>query len=362
MKCPRCGGDIPAGATSCGSCGARLSVGKRCPHCQNVIPANAVKCPRCGKPVSAPAVSTASQKAVKQKNKPKGAFRWWQIPIALVIFFIGFGIGFSANSNSSVSPSKDKAKSSSKAASTEKEKINLDGTWSQINSNSDTMYQMAGISGDKIEVRWIDKDNDTEYLYWVGSVKLPKNPGNEFTWDSENDISKTSNALMASSDKTKTFTYSDGQISFQVSFMGATTTVKLEKINDSPPSMSESDSSETIEKSTQAPEDNTSSADIPKEYLNALSKAKSYSDNMAMSKQSIYDQLISEYGENFPAEAAQYAIDNLDADYKANALRKAKSYYENMEMSKEAVRDQLTSEYGEKFTQEEADYAIENLE
>lgn len=33
-----------------------------------------------------------------------------------------------------------------------------------------------------------------------------------------------------------------------------------------------------------------------------------------------------------------------------------------MNMSKEGVRDQLVSEYGEKFTQEEADYAVNNLE
>lgn len=65
---------------------------------------------------------------------------------------------------------------------------------------------------------------------------------------------------------------------------------------------------------------------VPKEYRNALEKAKSYSDMMHMSKQGIYDQLTSEYGEQFPADAAQYAIDNLDADYKANALAQAKSY------------------------------------
>lgn len=31
-------------------------------------------------------------------------------------------------------------------------------------------------------------------------------------------------------------------------------------------------------------------------------------------------------------------------------------------MSKDKIFDQLTSEYGEKFTSEEATYAIENLE
>ena len=83
---------------------------------------------------------------------------------------------------------------------------------------------------------------------------------------------------------------------------------------------------------------------------------------MHMSKAGIYNQLTSEYGEQFSEEAAQYAIDNVDADWKANALETAKNYQENMDMSPAAIRDQLTSEYGEQFTQEEADYAIENLD
>ena len=102
--------------------------------------------------------------------------------------------------------------------------------------------------------------------------------------------------------------------------------------------------------------------DVPTEYKSALRKAKTYSDMMHMSKAGIYDQLTSEYGEQFTEEAAQYAIDNLDADWKANALEKAKSYQEQMAMSPSAIYDQLTSEYGEKFTAEEAQYAIDNLE
>ena len=82
---------------------------------------------------------------------------------------------------------------------------------------------------------------------------------------------------------------------------------------------------------------------------------------MHMSKQGIYDQLTSEYGEKFSDEAAQYAIDHVEANWKENALKKAKSYQETMAMSPNAIHDQLTSEYGEKFTPEEADYAIENL-
>ncbi len=68
---------------------------------------------------------------------------------------------------------------------------------------------------------------------------------------------------------------------------------------------------------------------------------------MHMSKAAIYDQLVSEYGEGFPKEAAQYAIDNLEWDWKANALEKAKQYAKTMNMSNQAIYEQLTSEHGE---------------
>ena len=98
------------------------------------------------------------------------------------------------------------------------------------------------------------------------------------------------------------------------------------------------------------------------EQRNALAKAKVYSDTMYMSKQGIYDQLTSDYGEQFPADAAQYAVDHLEADYNKNALEKAKTYQKDMKMSKAAIYDQLTSSYGEKFTQSEAQYAVDHLD
>lgn len=104
-----------------------------------------------------------------------------------------------------------------------------------------------------------------------------------------------------------------------------------------------------------------SEPEVPKEYENALTQAENYSDTLHMSKQGIYDQLVSEYGGQFSPEAAQYAIDNIDADWNANALAKARTYQDTMAMSPNAIYDQLTSEYGEKFTPEEAQYAIDNL-
>lgn len=74
-------------------------------------------------------------------------------------------------------------------------------------------------------------------------------------------------------------------------------------------------------KATEKKENNT-----PIEYKNALRKAKIYSDTMAMSQKSIYNQLISENGEKFSPEASQYAIENLKSDYNKNALNSAKTY------------------------------------
>lgn len=125
----------------------------------------------------------------------------------------------------------------------------------------------------------------------------------------------------------------------------------------------QADNTGTQSNNTEVQADNIEKPEsIPTEYKNALKKAKIYSDTMHMSKAGIYNQLISEYGEQFPVEAAQYAIDNLSADWKENALKKAKTYQDSMAMSTSAIYDQLISEYGEQFTPEEAQYAIDNLE
>ena len=109
-------------------------------------------------------------------------------------------------------------------------------------------------------------------------------------------------------------------------------------------------------------EDEEEEDGTPKEYKKALKKAQRYSDNLHMSKAGIYDQLTSEYGENMSKEAAQYAIDNIEADWEENALKNAESYANRSHMSKAGVYDQLISEYGEQFTDDEAQYAIDNVE
>jgi len=129
---------------------------------------------------------------------------------------------------------------------------------------------------------------------------------------------------------------------------------------------SEKESAKTDEATEQASdaaaqEPKKQAESVPTEYKTALKKAEQYASVMHMSKQGIYDQLTSEYGEKYSADAAQYAVDNMSADWNANALAKAKEYQEVMSMSPAAIYDQLVSEYGERFTPEEAQYAIDNL-
>lgn len=60
-----------------------------------------------------------------------------------------------------------------------------------------------------------------------------------------------------------------------------------------------------------------------------------------MSKLKLYEQLTSEYGEEFTESEAQYAVDNVQTDYNYNALQTAKSYQEHQAMSKESIYEQL---------------------
>lgn len=111
---------------------------------------------------------------------------------------------------------------------------------------------------------------------------------------------------------------------------------------------------------TTAPQQ-TATDQAPAEHRSALKEAQNYLSFSAFSKQGLYDQLTSEYGGKYPADAAQYAVDNVSVDWNQQALKAAQDYLSFTTFSNQALHDQLTSEYGSKFTKEEADYAIANL-
>ncbi|MBS9336387.1 Ltp family lipoprotein [Fructobacillus papyrifericola] len=125
------------------------------------------------------------------------------------------------------------------------------------------------------------------------------------------------------------------------------------------------DSSEKADSKTSSSQKTSSStqknSSVPKEYTSALKSAQNYNKIMHMSKAGLYEQLTADAGDKFSPEAAQYAVDNLKADYNENALKSAETYQKTMNMSPESIREQLTADAGDKFTQDQANYAIDHL-
>ena len=109
------------------------------------------------------------------------------------------------------------------------EPVDLTGEWIQSNSSSKDSWQEATISENEIEINWITDNGDTKSLYWDGTQTAPTETGDSYSWISENDTSKTTSALLASTDKKKQFKYENCTISYEVSALGTTTTVKLER-------------------------------------------------------------------------------------------------------------------------------------
>lgn len=109
------------------------------------------------------------------------------------------------------------------------ELLDLTGTWVQTNSNSEDAWQEAVISDGIIEINWVSDGGDTKSLYWVGSYDAPTEAVNEYVWTSNNDTEKTEFALLASSDETKNFTYTDGELSYEASALGTKMIIRMEK-------------------------------------------------------------------------------------------------------------------------------------
>jgi Host cell surface-exposed lipoprotein len=93
----------------------------------------------------------------------------------------------------------------------------------------------------------------------------------------------------------------------------------------------------------------------------ALESAESYLAMSGFSKQGLYEQLSSSYGEGFTQAQAQYAVDHVGADWNREAVQSARSYLEFSPMSRAALIDQLSSSAGEGFTYEQALYAVNKV-
>ncbi|MEV7826363.1 Ltp family lipoprotein [Microbacterium enclense] len=94
----------------------------------------------------------------------------------------------------------------------------------------------------------------------------------------------------------------------------------------------------------------------------AVRSAESYLSFKGFSRAGLTQQLTSEYGEGFTAEDAEFAIAYIESagkvDWNQEAVQAAESYLEVKGFSRDGLYDQLTSEYGEQFTPDQANFAL----
>lgn len=95
---------------------------------------------------------------------------------------------------------------------------------------------------------------------------------------------------------------------------------------------------------------------------NAIGSARSYLSFGGFSRAGLLRQLTSEYGEGYEHADAEFAITYLEqngqVDWNEEAVQSAQSYLDLMSFSRDGLYQQLTSEYGEAFTHEQAEYAL----
>ncbi|WP_460774623.1 Ltp family lipoprotein [Microbacterium sp. GXF7504] len=98
---------------------------------------------------------------------------------------------------------------------------------------------------------------------------------------------------------------------------------------------------------------------------NAVRSAESYLRMTGFSRTGLYEQLTSPYGEGYDGADAEFALSYLEqngkVDWNQEAVESAQSYLNMTSFSRQGLYEQLTSEYGEAFTPEQAEYALSQV-
>lgn len=114
----------------------------------------------------------------------------------------------------------------SHGASPNKNPKTLIGEWHQINSNT-SGWMTASISGESIQVNLRGRDSSS--IFWLGTFDTDKKPVGKFKVVSLGDQDAMKWQIMASTESKKTFAYDNGDLSFEFSAMGSTTTIHMGK-------------------------------------------------------------------------------------------------------------------------------------
>lgn len=115
------------------------------------------------------------------------------------------------------------------APAPKQEILNLEGTWKQVNSKSDTAWHETIIKGDIITVNWVSDSGDTRALFWEGSYSAPSEPSKTYTWTSEGNREIMDRSILASQEKTKEFNFNGQYLCYEFSALGVSSLAKLER-------------------------------------------------------------------------------------------------------------------------------------
>lgn len=108
----------------------------------------------------------------------------------------------------------------------------LTGEWVAVDRDGSSP-QVAGIGEESIVIEWT-LDDDLSGLYWAGTFNAPKDNG-DFTWTSSAYTDVTESAILASGLDQKVFSYDDGFLIYEISYLGVTEKLRLEKVSSSIP-------------------------------------------------------------------------------------------------------------------------------
>ena len=156
--------------------------------------------------------------------------RWISLALIMLMVFALAACGSSGDAAPAAGSAEEAAAPTPTPEPTPTPAPDLTGEWKQTNSEDETAYHMAKISGDVIEINWVSEEDDMNALYWCGTFVAPTTPDEPYTWESVADHEKTDAAILASMDDTKVFTYEDGVLSYEAGAMGVTKTFTMEKV------------------------------------------------------------------------------------------------------------------------------------
>ena len=111
----------------------------------------------------------------------------------------------------------------------EAQPLNLDGTWVQTNNSGDIAYHEATIAGEVMTIDWVNEEDESRSIYWIGTFPIPETTDDAYTWTSVRDQEATASALLSAQVDSKDFAYENGEIVYEMTALGTTKTIRLER-------------------------------------------------------------------------------------------------------------------------------------